>query len=172
VAVHPSDAASALMALGSTVRLRGPAGERTLTVEELFAEPTEERRTETLIGPDELLLDVSLPAPAAGAGSTYLKAMDRKVWAFALVGVAAMVRLDGGKVADARIVLTGVAPILWRARSAEQLVVGQAATPELFAHAADAAVGYARPLEHNGYKVPLARNLVRRALTSLAGLDD
>ena len=54
VAVHPSDAASALMALGAKVRLRGSAGERTLSVEELFAEPTEERRTETVIRPDEL----------------------------------------------------------------------------------------------------------------------
>ena len=63
VAVHPSDAASALLALGATVRLRGSAGERTLSLEELFAEPTEERRTETVIRPDELLLDVSAARP-------------------------------------------------------------------------------------------------------------
>ena len=138
-------------------------------MEELFAEPTEERRTETVIQPDELLLDVSLPAPRSGARSTYLKAMDRKVWAFALVGVAAMLRLDGRKVAEARIVLSGVAPIPWRAHAAEQVLIGQDVTPELIASAAETALEEARPLEHNGYKVPLARNLVRRALTDLAG---
>jgi xanthine dehydrogenase YagS FAD-binding subunit len=172
VATHPSDPAAALMALGATVRLRGSAGERTLMVEELFAEPTDEHRAETVIRPDELLLDVSLPAPAGGARSTYLKAMDRKVWAFALVGVAAMLRLDGRKVAEARLVLSGVAPIPWRAHAAEQLLTGQEATPELLARAADTALAEAHALEHNGYKVPLARNLVRRALTDLAGPAD
>jgi xanthine dehydrogenase YagS FAD-binding subunit len=172
VATHPSDAASALIALGATVRLHGSAGERTLPVEELLAEPTKERRTETVIRPDELLLDLTLPAPAAGAQSTYLKAMDRKVWAFALVGVAAALRLDGGTIADAHLVLSGVATIPWRARAAEQMLNGQQATPELVARAAETAVAAAHPLEHNGYKVPLARNLVRRALTDLAGLAD
>ena len=169
VAVHPSDAASALIALGATVRLRGSAGERTLSVEELFAEPTEERRTETVIRPDELLLDVRLPALAGGARSTYLKAMDRKVWAFALVGVAAMLRLEHRNVAEARIVLSGVAPIPWRAHAAEQELIGQDVTPERIACAAERALEGARPLEHNGYKVPLAQNLIRRALTDLAG---
>jgi xanthine dehydrogenase YagS FAD-binding subunit len=169
VAVHPSDAVSALIALGATVRLRGSSGERTVAVEELFAEPTEERRTETVLQPDELLLDVSLPAPSGDARSTYLKAMDRKVWAFALVGVAAMLRLDGHKVAEVRIVLSGVAPIPWRARDAERALTGQEATPERLAQAAETALEGARPLEHNGYKVPLARNLIRRALTDLAG---
>jgi xanthine dehydrogenase YagS FAD-binding subunit len=171
VATHPSDAATALIALGASVRLHGSGGERSLAVEELFAEPTDDRRTETVLGPDELLLDVTLPAPTPGARSTYLKAMDRKVWAFALVGVAATLRLDGGTVADARLVLSGVSAIPWRARPAEQALIGERATPELLARAAEIAVANARPLEHNGYKVPLARNLVRRALTDLAGLN-
>jgi xanthine dehydrogenase YagS FAD-binding subunit len=172
VATHPSDAASALIAHDARVRLRGSGGERTLAVEELFAEPTDDRRSETAIRPDELLLDVTLPASAAGVRSTYLKAMDRKVWAFALVGVAASLRLEGGVVADARLVLSGVATIPWHAPAAEQALTGQRATPELMARAADVAVANARPLEHNAYKVPLARNLVRRALMDLAGFDN
>jgi xanthine dehydrogenase YagS FAD-binding subunit len=167
VAVHPSDAAAALVALGASVRLRGSKGERTLSVADLFAEPTEDRRTETVIGPDELLLDVRLPAPAANTRSTYRKAMDRKVWAFALVGVAAVLRLDGRTVTEASIVLSGVAPIPWRAHEAERLLVGQEATAERIMEAAQTAVSGAQPLEHNGYKVPLARNLVRQALTDL-----
>jgi xanthine dehydrogenase YagS FAD-binding subunit len=167
VAVHPSDSAAALLALGATVRLRGTAGERTLPIDELFVEPTEDRRTETVVRPDELLLDISLPSPAAGGRSTYLKAMDRKVWAFALVGVAAALRLDGSTITDARIVLSGVAPIPWRAQAAEQMLIGKPAMPDLLDHAAEVALDQARPLEHNEYKVPLARNLVRRALATL-----
>jgi len=169
VATHPSDPAAALIALGAGVRLRGSNSERTLAVEELFAEPTEDRRIETVIRPDELLVEVSLPAPVEGSRSTYLKAMDRKVWAFALVGVAARLRLDGRQIAEARIVLSGVAPIPWRAHAAEQELIGQDVTPERIACAAERALEGARPLEHNGYKVPLAQNLVRRALTDLAG---
>jgi xanthine dehydrogenase YagS FAD-binding subunit len=172
VSTHPSDPPAALMALGATVRLRGSTGERTVPVEAFYAEPTEHHRTETVIGPDELVLDVTVPSPKDGARSTYLKAMDRKVWAFALVGVAAVLRLDGGTIAEAGLVLSGVAPIPWRAQAAEQALVGQRATPELLARAAEAAVEGAHPLEHNGYKVPLARNLVRRALADLAGLAD
>jgi len=166
VAVHPSDAAAALMALGASVRLRGPAGERTIAIEDLLAEPTEDRRTETTLHDDELLLDIRLPPPASGTRSAYVKAMDRKVWAFALVGAATVVQMEGDRIADARIVLSGVAPIPWRARGAEQALAGQPANPEAFAGAAEAALRGAHPLEHNGYKVSLARTLIRRALAA------
>jgi len=169
VAVHPSDAVAALMAYGATVRLRGQSGERTVPIEELYAEPTEQRRTEATLQPGELLLDIQLPAPAAGARSTYLKAMDRKVWAFALVGVAVLVRMDGEKIGESRIVLSGAATIPWRSTAAETALNGQPATPETFERAAEAALQDAHPLEHNGYKVPLARSLIRRALTQVAG---
>jgi xanthine dehydrogenase YagS FAD-binding subunit len=167
VAVHPSDAAAALMALGASVRLRGPSGERTIAVEELFAEPTEQHRTETTLQDGEILLDVRVPAPAANSRSVYLKAMDRKVWAFALVGVAAVLQVDGDTISDARLVLSGVATIPWRARAAEQALIGQPATAETFTRAAEAVLDRAAPLEHNGYKVPLARSLIRRALSDL-----
>jgi xanthine dehydrogenase YagS FAD-binding subunit len=167
VAVHPSDAAAALMALGASVRLQGPSGERTISVEDLFAEPTEQRRTETTLQDGEILLDVRVPAPSPGARSTYLKAMDRKVWAFALVGAAAVLQTDGDRVTDARLVLSGVSTIPWRARAAEQALIGQPASAETFAKAAEAALRGAAPLEHNGYKLPLARGLIGRALSAL-----
>jgi xanthine dehydrogenase YagS FAD-binding subunit len=97
----------------------------------------------------------------------YLKAMDRKVWAFALVAVAAAVRLDGRRVVDARLVLGGVAPIPWRASAAEHVLLGAKATDELFAGAAEAALSGVEPLRHNAYKGPLAQNLIRRALTTI-----
>ncbi len=109
-----------------------------------------------------------MPNPPPGVRSTYLKAMDRKVWAFALVAVAAALRVERGKIAHARLALGGVANIPWRADAAEQLLTGQAPTESLFTRAADAALEGAEPLEHNAYKIPLAKALIRRALASLA----
>jgi xanthine dehydrogenase YagS FAD-binding subunit len=170
-ATHPSDPATALLALDATVRLRGHGEERTIPLAEFFALPTDDRRVETTVRPDELLLSVHLPAPAPRMRSTYLKAMDRKVWAFALVGVAAAVRVEAGGIADARIVLSGVAPIPWRAPAAERALIGNAADAATFDRAAEAALADAAPLEHNGYKVPLAQSLISRALRTLLDSD-
>jgi xanthine dehydrogenase YagS FAD-binding subunit len=166
-AVHPSDLAPALLALDAQVRLRGRGGTRTLPVAEFFSLPTVDRRHETEIKRDELVLSVLIPRSPEGTRSVYLKAMDRKVWAFALVAVAAAVRLDGRRVVDARLVLGGVAPIPWRASAAEHVLLGAKATDELFAGAAEAALSGVEPLRHNAYKGPLAQNLIRRALTTI-----
>jgi xanthine dehydrogenase YagS FAD-binding subunit len=167
-AVHPSDLAPALLALDAQVRLQGSGGARSLPLAEFFSLPTEDRRHETRIERDELLLSVSLPPLPEGSRSTYVKAMDRKVWAFALVAVAAAVRLDGRRIADARLVLGGVAPIPWRVPAAEQVLVGAEVSAELFARAAEIALSGAEPLRHNAYKVPLVNTLIRRALTAVA----
>jgi xanthine dehydrogenase YagS FAD-binding subunit len=169
-AVHPSDLAPALLALEAQVQMRGREGERTLPLAEFFAVPVAARRTETVIGRDEILLSVRLPPLPERTRSTYLKAMDRKVWAFALVGVAAVVRLDvqtGRRIEDARLSLSGVAPIPWRAVAAEQALVGAEVSDALFTHAAEAALASAEPLLHNAYKLPLAKALIRRALSTL-----
>lgn len=166
-AVHPSDPATALHAFGATVRLAGPDGERTVPIEDFLVPPTPERRTETIIRDDELLLDIRVPAPPAGTRSTYLKAMDRKVWAFALVGAAVVVRLEGRRVAQARITLGGVANVPWRAAAAERLIQDAEPDAALIERAADAALEGAVPLSQNGYKLALTRGLVRRALTTV-----
>jgi xanthine dehydrogenase YagS FAD-binding subunit len=163
VAVHPSDPATALLALNASVRLRGASGERELAIADLFAPPTADRRTETVLRGDELIVSLRLPA-AQGWRSTYLKAMDRKVWAFALVGVAAAVRVEDDRIAEASLVLGGVAPVPWRAEAAERILAGSAISDELLTRVADSALDGAQPLAKNGYKVPLAEALVRRAL--------
>jgi xanthine dehydrogenase YagS FAD-binding subunit len=173
VAVHPSDPATALVALGAEVRLRSTGQERTIPIEEFFALPTAERRTETTIGGDELIVAIRLPAltlaeDPAGAGSTYLKAMDRKVWAFAVVAVAAALRFDGQRVTEARVVLGGVSPIPHRTVAAEQILTGVELSEAVIAQAATAALADVMPLRLNGYKIPLAEALVRRALRALA----
>ena len=149
------------------MRLRSTADERRLPLAEFFAVPRAERRSETVLRSDELLLSIRMPSLAEGTRSIYLKAMDRKVWAFALVGVAAVVRLEGRRIVDARLALGGVAPIPWRAPAAEQELVGSEVSDRLFVRAAEAALAGAEPLRHNGYKVPLAEALIRRALKTL-----
>ena len=99
--------------------------------------------------------------------SAYLKAMDRKVWAFALVSVAAAIRLENGAISDARLVLGGVAPVPWRVVDAEQALIGSTPDASTFERAVETALAGAQPLEHNGYKAPLAKSLIRRALGSL-----
>lgn len=167
VAVHPSDPATALVALDAMVRLRGPQGERELPVAEFFAPPSEERRREAVNAEDELIVALRIPPQGDGAHSAYLKAMERKVWAFALVGVAVALHMEGNRVADARLVLGGVANVPWRAVKAESVLVGAEPTDRVIARAAEVALADTRPLRQNGYKVPLATALVRRALQTV-----
>src|SRR6476620_2384542 len=134
---HPSDVAAALLALGATLHTT----KRELAIAELYRLPTDDNRDVTTLAPDELILELDVPAPDA---STYLKAMDRRKWAFPIVGVAAA-RLDG----EVRIALAGVAPIPWRLDST-------------------AALDEATPLPGTAYKAELARALVRRAVKSVS----
>jgi xanthine dehydrogenase YagS FAD-binding subunit len=168
VAVHPSDLAPALLAFDADVRLRGRNGERALALEEFFSTPAAERRGENRLGEDELVLAVRMPPHPEETRSTYLKAMDRQAFAFALVGVAAVLRLSPERrVGHARVVLSGVAPIPWRAHAAERVLFGAQMSESLLESAAHAALEAAVPLRRNAYKIPLLRALVRRALKAL-----
>jgi xanthine dehydrogenase YagS FAD-binding subunit len=167
VAVHPSDPAAALIALDAEVTLRSSTGERRVKIEQLFAPPEQERRTEHLLAADEIIQAIHLPNKQRE--SVYLKAMDRNVWAFALVGVAASIHMKDGVIDSARLVLSGVAPVPWRAAAAETLLNGQTPSDELFATAAVEALSGAEPLAQNGYKMPLANSMIRRALHACAG---
>jgi xanthine dehydrogenase YagS FAD-binding subunit len=169
VAAHPSDLAPALLAFDAELRVRAAQGEGVLTLEQFFAVPEEGRRSETRIAPDELILSLRLPPHPAGTRSTYLKAMDRAAFSFALVGVAAVLRLSERRhIGHARVVLAGVAPIPWRSYGAERVLLGAEPSERVFRQAADAAVEGAVALQHNAYKIPLVRTLVRRALDAVA----
>ena len=165
VSVHPSDLATALVALDAEIQLHGATGERTLPLDEFFMLPTDERRLENVLEQSEVITAITIPASPA-AQSTYLKAMDRKVWAFAQVGVGATMVVENQRITNARLVLGGVAPMPWRATEAEALLVGAAPDRALFERAARAALEGAVPLSKNGYKVPLASALIVRALTA------
>ena len=166
--VHPSDIAPALVALGATARITGATGARTVAMENFFVTPRENVRRENILLPDEILTDIEVPNAPAGSKAIYVKEMVREIWDFALCSVAAMVTLRDGVVENARIVLGGVAPIPYRATSAEAALRGQTLNEAAAAAAGEAAVEGARPLAKNGYKVPLTQAVVKRALLSLA----
>ncbi len=170
-APHPSDPAVALLALGAAVRLSGPAGDRTLALDDFYVTPTRDAQRAdgyhpvTVLAPDEVLVEVLIPGSAANARSAYVKLMERGVWDFALVSVAVNLALsDAGQVAAARVALGGVAAVPWRATEAEEALLGGSLTPEAIDRAAEAVVAGTRPLEHNAYKVDQLKAALRQAL--------
>jgi len=168
VYVHPSDTAPALAALGASVRTAGARGGRTIPIEDLHVRPENDVTRETVLEPGEIVTDVLLPAPLPGARSTYRKVRARQAWDFALVGVAVALGLTGDRVSQARLVLSGVAPVPWRSGEAETALTGRRLDQATIRRAATAAAAGAVPLEKNGYKVPLIVGLVEERLTALS----
>jgi xanthine dehydrogenase YagS FAD-binding subunit len=167
VATQPSDMAVALAALEARVRVTGPAGDRVVPIPGLHRLPGSRPDRDTVLEPGELITAVELPPPPAGA-SQFRKARERASFAFALVAVAAVLDVDGeGVVRDCRLALGGVAHVPWRAEHAERALRGARADREEFDRAANAELVLARPLPRNGYKVPMARNLIVRTLQEL-----
>jgi xanthine dehydrogenase YagS FAD-binding subunit len=167
VATHPSDMAVALTALGAEVAVRGPAGERTIAMPGLHRLPGDDPSRDTVLEPAELITAVTVPAAADGARSAYRKVRERASFSFALVSVAAVLTVRDGRIADCAIALGGVAHVPWRAARAEAALRGEPAEQAAFARAADAELEAAEPLRDNGFKVPLARNVLVRTLTEL-----
>ncbi|HEU4328785.1 MAG TPA: FAD binding domain-containing protein [Roseiflexaceae bacterium] len=166
IAVHPSDPATALLALDASVRLAGPEGERHVALLELLRPPEEGRRRLHALAESELIVGVQLP-DRAGWRSTYQKAMERSLFSWALAGVAAAVRVEGGAVAEARIALGGVANTPLLAEQAAAALVGAPLTPEAIGRAAALAAEGARPLPQTAYKAELISRLVAAALSEL-----
>ncbi len=166
--VHPSDTAVALLALDAKFRIIGPSGDRWLPAAGFFTLPQQNPSRENVLGPDEVLAEIELPAPSAKVRSTYHKIMDREAWTHAVVSAAIVMEMDKQVCRNARVVLGGVAPIPWRLPEVERLLAGQIVTDALAAKAAETALAGAKPLAKNSYKVPLTKGVVRRTLLELA----
>lgn len=164
VATHPSDMCVALSALDALVRVRGAAGERAISMLDFHRLPGDEPHVETRLVPGELIVSVDIPPSAFVKHCAYLKVRDRASFAFALVSVAAALRVHEGLIRDARVALGGVAHKPWRAFGAEQLLVDTPIDAAPLEEAAEAAVAGAVALEHNAFKIDLARRAVLRAL--------
>ncbi|MBW7932924.1 MAG: FAD binding domain-containing protein [Gemmatimonadaceae bacterium] len=167
VMVHPSDTAPALMSLDAKVRLASARGTRTLTLDEFFVLPAKDHTRETVVAADEIVTDILLPPPPKGAAGAYRKIRARGAWDFAITGAAATLGFDGSRVAHARIVLSGVAPVPWRVPAAEKVLVGHSLSETRIEQAAKAASAGASPLSGNAYKVALVQGAVLEALSGV-----
>ena len=168
VAVNPSDTAPALVALDAQMVIRNSSGERVVPAEQFFIGPAIDITRMTVMEPGDLLTSIRIPATWAGAKFYFEKVRDRQVWDFPLVNVASALKVSGGNIQQARIVVNAVAAHPMRLHAVEAAVTGQAQSEATATMAGDLAVQGNQPLAHNGYKVPLMRNLVKRALRAEA----
>jgi xanthine dehydrogenase YagS FAD-binding subunit len=168
IATHPSDMCVALAALNAQVRVTGSDGDRVIAFADFHRLPGDTPHIETALGPGELVTAVDLPAEDFRRHHSYLKLRDRLSYAFALVSVAAALRIENGRVAEARLALGGVAHKPWRDVEVERLVVGETPGEPAFLRAADALLRDARGRGRNDFKIGLARRAVVRALTQAA----
>jgi xanthine dehydrogenase YagS FAD-binding subunit len=164
VAVNPSDTAPALIALDAKMVIRSAKGERVVDAEHFFIGPAIDIMRMTVLQPGDLLTAIRIPAAWAGAQFYFEKVRERQVWDFPIVNVAAALVVSGGKIERSRIAVNAVAPHPVRLTAVESAIAGRPRNEETASLAGDLAVRGAQPLEHNGYKIPLMRNLVRRAI--------
>jgi xanthine dehydrogenase YagS FAD-binding subunit len=170
IATHPSDFCVPLAALGAIVEIAGRDGPREVPLTGFHTLPGATPERETVLAPGELVVALRLPAEAAGfaAHQRYLKLRERTSYAFAVVSAAAALRLDSGRIAQARLALGGVAHRPWRAEAAEAALQGAEPGPAAFEAAAALALAEARPSGENAFKIELARRILVRALAAAA----
>lgn len=166
ITANPSDTAPAFIALGSEVVIEGPRGERRQPLSEFFVGPETNITVMNDLSHDEILKEIIVPGTWAGADFYFEKVRDRNQWDFALVNIAAAVQRSGRSVSDVRLVSNGIAPKPKRLRAAENAVRGNSLSESRIDSAAEAILPNVEPFADNEYKVPLTRNLVRRALAN------
>ncbi len=164
VAVSPSDTAPALIALDAKMVIRSRSGERVVDAEQYFVGPAIEITRMTVLRPGELLTAIRIPATWAGAQFYFEKVRDRQVWDFPLVNVASAMKASGGQIQQLRLAVGAVAATPLRLTAVETAVAGRPRNEETADMAGRLAVEGAQPLRYNGYKIPLMRNLVKRAI--------
>jgi CO/xanthine dehydrogenase FAD-binding subunit len=167
IALHASDLCVALVALDATVHIQGQATHRRVPLTEFYVLPGERPDKENVLERGELITAVDVPLLAPTARSGYLKVRDRTSYEFALVSVAAALRIEAGTIVDAKLALGGVGTIPWRARAAEDVLRGATPGPSVFAAAACAAMGEPFTVPGTAFKVPLAVRTIIRMLEDL-----
>ena len=170
IATHPSDFCVPLVMLDAIVEIEGRSGRRELALEALYRLPGDTPERETVLEPGDLIDALRLPgeARAFAAHARYLKVRERTSYAFAVVSAAAALKVEAGKIREARLALGGVAAKPWRARAAEQILAGARADAVTFRRAAEVALSEATPSGDNLFKIELAKRIIVRALTLAA----
>ena len=167
VAVHPSDSVPALIVLDAKFVVKGAKGDRVIDAEDYFIGPEHDITRINILKPGDLLTAIRIPSTYAGTKFYFEKVRDRNVWDFPLMNVASAMKLSGNNIDDIRIALNAVSPRPMRLKNVEAAVRGKAATPDTGEMAGKLAVEGAVPLQFNAYKIPLMRNLVKRAIAGV-----
>ena len=170
IATNPSDFCVPLVALDAIVEIEGRGGRREIALEALYRLPGDTPERETVLEPGDLIVALRLPGEARtfAAHARYLKVRERTSYAFAMVSAAAGLKVEAGRIREARLALGGVAAKPWRARPAEQILAGARADAVTFRRAAEAALSEAKPSGDNLFKIELAKRIIVRALTLAA----
>lgn len=166
VAAGASDTAPALVALEATMVIQNANGEREISAEEFFVGPANDIENTTVLRPGDILTAVRIPSTWANATFYWEKVADRNVWDFSLVNVAAAFRVEGGNITDSRIIAGAVQTTPRRLTEVENAVRGQTKNEQTAESVKELASAGARTLAHNGFKVPLLQNLVKRAISA------
>lgn len=166
--VHPSDTATALLALNATARVAGPSGTRDVPFDQYFIGPREDVLRETVLKADDIMLDVSIPAPAAGTKMGWTKIKDRQVYDFAIASVAVSFVAQNGVWQDGRVALGGVAPVPYRAKVVEDALKGKDIKANVRAATAQIRT-VSRPLSLNAYKIDLVQGILERTILQALG---
>jgi xanthine dehydrogenase YagS FAD-binding subunit len=164
VAVNPSDTAPALVALDAQMVIQSARGERIVSAEDYFIGPATDITRMTVLAPGELLTAIRIPSTWAGAQFYFEKVRDRNVWDFPLLNVASAATYAGQNIERIRVVVNAAAARPLRLHAVEAAVVGKPRNEQTAELGGQIAVQGAQPLRYNGYKVPLMRNLVKRAI--------
>ena len=164
VAVHPSDTAPALIALDAQFVIRTPKGERVVDAEDYFIGPDIDITRLHILQPGDLLTAMRIPSAWAGTQCYFEKVRDRNVWDFPLLNVASAMVVSGNRIERLRIAVNGAAARPLRLKAVEAAVQGQPRSAATGVMAGKLAVQGAVPLQFNAYKIPLMRNLVKRAI--------
>jgi xanthine dehydrogenase YagS FAD-binding subunit len=161
--VSPSSLAPILIALDAKVKLHGPQGARELSVQEFFVTPQSAQESEHALKPGELVTEILAPPPGEAKMAVY-EVREKEALDWPLAAAAVVLKLEGGRVQSARVVLGHVAPVPWPAPEAEEALKGKAVDEDVAWEAGKAALSKATPLSKNAYKVQLARVAVKRAI--------
>ncbi len=166
VAAGTSDTAPALVALDASMVIRNSTGERVVSAEDFFVGPANDIKNTTILRPGEILTGVRIPSTWANASFYWEKVADRNVWDFSLVNIAAAFKLNGDAIEDSRIVAGAVQTTPRRLTNVENAIQGQTKNLATGESVKQIASEGARALAHNGFKIPLLQNLVKRAISA------
>jgi xanthine dehydrogenase YagS FAD-binding subunit len=166
VAAGASDTAPALVALDASMVIQNMSGERVVSAQDFFVGPANDIENTTILRPGDILTAVRIPSTWANADFYWEKVADRNVWDFSLVNVAAAFKVSGGEIQDSRIVVGAVQTTPRRLTDVENAIRGSSRSAETAESVKEMATAGARTLAHNGFKVPLMQNLVKRAISA------